>query len=229
MTRTLTETFKNTLAICADDPQLREKLAWAAGVFEGEGCFSLATRSDRSESKPQACAVLRMTDEDIVHRFYEIIGVGSVSRHEPSSGGTKPFWQWSARGHDSVLRVVTMLWPWLGMRRRFRAEEVVINCARPGTEDVQLSSHAVDDVILERLKQDDKWGIQNHDPFTYLAILTEEIGELAQAALHTKFGGKEAGRMREEAVHTAAVALAIVECIDRDKWNWGGDTGKQQS
>ena len=92
-----------------------------------------------------------------------------------------------------------------------------------------MTTAALKSVIAERVRQESKWGEQNHDPFTYLAILTEEIGELAQAALHTKFGGKEAGRMREEAVHTAAVALAIVECIDRDKWVWGGNTGKDQA
>lgn len=28
--------------------------------------------------------------------------------------------------------------------------------------------------------------------------------------------------MREEAVQVAAVAVAIVECLDRGKWRWGG-------
>ncbi len=92
-----------------------------------------------------------------------------------------------------------------------------------------MSTKALDSVLTERARQDSKWGIQDHDPFTYLTVLIEEVGELAQAALHTKFGGKEAGRMREEAVHTAAVALAIVECIDRDTWIWGGNTGKDQT
>lgn len=77
-------------------------------------------------------------------------------------------------------------------------------------------------VLEERTRQDEKWGEQNHDPFTYLAILSEEVGETAQAALQTKFGGKHGGldHLREEAVQTAAVALAIVECLDRGKWHW---------
>ncbi len=81
---------------------------------------------------------------------------------------------------------------------------------------------AMHDVISERLRQDQKWGEQNHDPYTYLAILLEEVGEMAQAALQTQFGGKHGGldHLREEAVHTAAVALAIIECLDRGKWRW---------
>jgi NTP pyrophosphatase (non-canonical NTP hydrolase) len=76
------------------------------------------------------------------------------------------------------------------------------------------------DVLSERCKQDSKWGEQNHDPFTYLTILGEEYGEACQAALHDRFGGNEAGRLRDEMVQVAAVAFAIIECIDRDKWHW---------
>ena len=79
---------------------------------------------------------------------------------------------------------------------------------------------ALASVLFERQRQDAKWGQQDHDPFTYLAILGEEYGELAQAALHLKFGGHAAGNLRIEAVHVAAVALAIVECIDRGIWQW---------
>jgi NTP pyrophosphatase (non-canonical NTP hydrolase) len=85
-----------------------------------------------------------------------------------------------------------------------------------------VTDRAMRNIMDERLKQDEKWGEQNHDPYTYLAILLEEVGEYAQACLQTQFGGKNGGflKMREEAVQTAAVALAIVECLDRGKWEW---------
>jgi NTP pyrophosphatase (non-canonical NTP hydrolase) len=89
-----------------------------------------------------------------------------------------------------------------------------------------IQENAVHDVISERHRQDDKWGEQNHDPFTYLTILMEEVGELAQAALHMRYGGRAAENLRGEAVHTAAVALAIIECIDRDEWEWPGSLPK---
>jgi NTP pyrophosphatase (non-canonical NTP hydrolase) len=84
----------------------------------------------------------------------------------------------------------------------------------------ETMNQALQDILAERARQDAKWGKQNHDPFTYLAVLTEEVGELAQAALHTRFGGPKATGLREEAIHTAAVALAIVECLDRGLWSW---------
>ncbi len=84
-------------------------------------------------------------------------------------------------------------------------------------------TRATTDVLAEREKQDRKWGEQNHDPFTYLTVLVEEVGEFAQAALHLRFGGHAADGFRKEAVQTAAVALAIVECIDRGKWTFRTD------
>ncbi len=81
-------------------------------------------------------------------------------------------------------------------------------------------SWALESVLVERAKQDDKWGEQNHNPYIYLAILLEEVGELSQAILQTQFGGDSGGfdNIRKEAVHTAAVALALLECLDREKW-----------
>jgi NTP pyrophosphatase (non-canonical NTP hydrolase) len=82
---------------------------------------------------------------------------------------------------------------------------------------------ALNSVLDERKRQDEKWGEQNHNPYIYLTILLEEIGELAQAILHTQFGGEKGGwlNVRKEAVHSAAVALALIECLDRNKWTAG--------
>ena len=77
-------------------------------------------------------------------------------------------------------------------------------------------------VLAERARQDAKWGIQNHHPRDYFLILTEEVGELAQAiadGLVFATPTEEAvEHVREEAVHVAAVALAMVEAIDRGTW-----------
>lgn len=91
-------------------------------------------------------------------------------------------------------------------------------------------SKALQDVLTERVCQDKKWGIQNHDMFLYLTILGEEFGETCQAALEARFSKdreKALKDLREEAVQTAAVALAIVECLDRKKWSWGSHAEKK--
>ena len=71
------------------------------------------------------------------------------------------------------------------------------------------------DVERERRAQDLKWGEQNHDPLQWLAILTEEVGEVAQEVLRNHFGGRSLTDYRMEMVQVAAVAVAAIESLDR--------------
>ncbi len=105
--------------------------------------------------------------------------------------------------------------------------------AQPLRKD-EARGNALGDVIAERNRQDAKWGEQNHDPFVYGAILMEEAGEFMQAALHLRFAdprdlAKKSGAvtpetlladLHKEAIHVAAVALSIVECLKRKKWKF---------
>ncbi len=72
-----------------------------------------------------------------------------------------------------------------------------------------------DDITTERKRQDEKWGMQNHDNFTWLAILGEEFGEAQKAALEYRFGNSSLDDYRKELIHVAAVAVAAIECFDR--------------
>lgn len=83
---------------------------------------------------------------------------------------------------------------------------------------LELLHPALCSVLNERQAQDERWGEQNHDAITWSAILAEECGEFAQEALTVRFGnvGANTEALRNEAVQCAAVALAIVECIDRN-------------
>jgi acyl carrier protein len=93
----------------------------------------------------------------------------------------------------------------------------------------------LESVAHERRKQDEKWGEQNHDPFTWLAILTEEVGEASKDALTLRFHKENANHgwgtieefrehigecYRREMIQVSAVAVAAVEAFDRGKWSW---------
>jgi len=87
---------------------------------------------------------------------------------------------------------------------------------------VQLRDRAIADVINERDRQDGLWGEQDHRPEKWTAIIGEEFGELCQAVVETIFdNGRDRAsvggfcNIRMEAVHVAAVAVAMIECIDR--------------
>lgn len=69
----------------------------------------------------------------------------------------------------------------------------------------------LDKIREEREEQQAKWGIQYHDDFRWLAILTEEVGELAEAILHDEFGGKATGMSEKELIHVVAVGVQWLE------------------
>ena len=69
----------------------------------------------------------------------------------------------------------------------------------------------VGEIARERARQDDKWGPERSlSPFFWLAILTEEVGEAAKAALDSDRQG-----LREEVIQVAAVAVAWLEAMSR--------------
>ncbi|MFS0822148.1 MazG-like family protein [Bacillus sp. 1P02SD] len=73
----------------------------------------------------------------------------------------------------------------------------------------------INDVALERLRQNSKWGKQRHDLGTWLQILIEEVGEVAQAMQASKGWGKDtdAQDLYNELIQVSAVAVAIAEQI----------------
>ena len=58
----------------------------------------------------------------------------------------------------------------------------------------------------ERIRQDEKWGVQDHDDFIWNAILVEEVGEVSKALL---IGGD----LESELVQVAAVTIAWLESL----------------
>jgi hypothetical protein len=87
-----------------------EGTAWAAGLFEGEGCISLV--------KGYVHLVLKMTDEEIVRRFHRVIGVGSVhGPHYSPNPRHLPQWRWVACSTHDITTAFEAMRPYLGKRR----------------------------------------------------------------------------------------------------------------
>ncbi len=97
-------------------------IAWAGGLFEGEGCF---TSSQTSSGRWTAIACLYMADEEIVRKFAEIVGVGNVTFTDRSKYGAKDLWMWRSATAEKFKIVFELLEPYLGERRRARANEIL--------------------------------------------------------------------------------------------------------
>lgn len=88
----------------------------------------------------------------------------------------------------------------------------------------------LEEVAAERARQNAKWGVQNRSTVEWVAILTEEVGEVAKEAVDYYFANGVANindrvspevqlqrleNYRMECIQVAAVAVQMVENIDR--------------
>jgi hypothetical protein len=97
----------------------REEIAWAAGLFEGEGSAFIASQ----HRQPKMTLV--MTDQDVVERFQRVMGVGQVRTYGHNTGGRrKPYWMWTVQSRADVLVAASILLPHLGRRRTAAVLEV---------------------------------------------------------------------------------------------------------
>lgn len=69
-------------------------------------------------------------------------------------------------------------------------------------------------VKKKREAQIEKWGTQEHDPAMWYAILGEEFGEVGKEIAEGRIKPFDRAKYRKECLHTAAVALAMVQCLD---------------
>ena len=90
------------------------------------------------------------------------------------------------------------------------------------TDKGDLQARVMRDILEERDYQDRKWGAdRNHANADWLMILGEEVGEANKAALEYKFGLEceqedKVKELRKELIQVAAVAIAFLECLDRN-------------
>ena len=95
-------------------------IAWAAGLFEGEGCIHL--KPDRPNQRVLAIA---STDKDVMERFVDVVGYGNLHGPHMAKLSTKPFWNWQLYKRTEVLRILKMFLPHFGKRRAEKAIEAI--------------------------------------------------------------------------------------------------------
>ena len=102
----------------AKGPQIKV-VAWAAGIFEGEGSINIIP------NRP-SCASLQvsMTDLDILERLQDIFG-GYIYTKQKQKPHHKQGWTWQMSRKADVYATLEKLLPWFGERRSFRALNVL--------------------------------------------------------------------------------------------------------
>lgn len=100
----------------------RERLAWAAGFFDGEG-------STYADPRPRMQVV--QNDRAVLDTFHAAIGgIGKVGGGKKIYGRAKrPMFTLRITGWRDVQAVVAMLWPWLSDVKKRQAVKVLLSNA----------------------------------------------------------------------------------------------------
>lgn len=108
------------------------------------------------------------------------------------------------------------------LRRRVRGALGMVPDSAPYKVD---PTPALLDIVKEFSRQEQKWGVQDHTPPHWIAIMTEELGEAAKASVNACLGGDDSRTKEEwladyrtELVQLGALAVQAIACIDRGEW-----------
>jgi hypothetical protein len=103
------------------------EIAWAAGLFEGEGYMSMVKAKPRKDGLVRKNIIVGLisTDRDVLFRFMAIVGFGNVHERKKQEPHHKDAWVWQSTKHESFVKLLEMFMPYLCERRRDRALEVL--------------------------------------------------------------------------------------------------------
>jgi hypothetical protein len=97
-------------------------IAWAAGLFEGEGSI----HANSIKKRRYLMLNLSSTDEDVVRKFAAVIGCGKVygPYYEKSKPGKKPRFSWHTKSKADGIQAASLLEPFLCERRLAKLQAV---------------------------------------------------------------------------------------------------------
>lgn len=98
------------------------ELAWAAGFFDGEGCFSSAR--DGATKRPRTLMAIGQTERSSLDRVQAALGFGKVKGPYRARGRRRPYWQFYINDFEHSQAALAMMWRWLGAPKRIQAAAV---------------------------------------------------------------------------------------------------------
>lgn len=109
---------------------LKAELHWAAGLLEGEGCFSLFNRTHKSGNvSPQFAIHCEMTDKDVIERLHGVFQVGTICVRENNNRKDgvkrKTSYIWSVQKQEHIRQVLSLILPIMGERRSSKIKQML--------------------------------------------------------------------------------------------------------
>ena len=96
-------------------------LAYAAGLFDGEGCITITKQYyKKADGSKSYFHVLRltvgMTDDWPIQWLADHLA-GNISPHKPTNKKYRMQWRWEARGRQAE-RALRLMMPWLKVKKK---------------------------------------------------------------------------------------------------------------
>lgn len=120
----------NKLAYRDDWAVCREKLAWAAGFIDGEGCFTVY----RHRSSLRARFTVNQVGNACLLRLRAALPFGAnvngpydLTRHNPNA---QPQFSYTLSGFHDIQALLALVWIWLGPSKRKSAIKVLSVCKK---------------------------------------------------------------------------------------------------
>ena len=109
-------------------PTAEAWMAWAAGLFEGEGSAICRPAGGRRRGF-QRRLQLPMTDRDVLERFAAVVGAGTVraTKKAKTSRPRKQGYIWTTSRWSHIERIAGLFYPWLSAKRRAQVDALLSN------------------------------------------------------------------------------------------------------
>jgi hypothetical protein len=103
----------------------REELAYAAGLYEGEGSMG-AYLSKSNPTMPHLNLTIQMTNKYPLEAFVMILGFGKIYGPFKRDVQRKDIWRLNIQSFEEVQATVAALWYWLSPDRKRQASDTLI-------------------------------------------------------------------------------------------------------
>ena len=101
-------------------PSPDERLAWAAGLFAGDGCLALEKRNLRLGTRYSLRMSVGQSGQsrpEVLLKFHDLMGVGRITGPKEVPG-KEPQYSWYVCARPVIARCMSLIWPWLGVDKR---------------------------------------------------------------------------------------------------------------
>lgn len=98
----------------------KEDIAYIAGLFEGEGCITIAHGKNYSYPKVS----ISSNDLDVIEYVALVTGEGFVTTKKRANKKYPPAYCWDLHKEKEIWEFIDLIYSWLGERRRSRIDEI---------------------------------------------------------------------------------------------------------